>query len=184
MGYAIAEKLADCGAEVILISGKTELSIKNQNIQLIKVVSAQEMYQKCIVHFNRVNGAIMVAAVADYTPVSTSNHKIKKLASDLVITLKPTVDIAAELGKLKKENQLLIGFALETDNELENAHVKLQKKNLDFIVLNSLNEQGAGFEHNTNKITIIDKNNNIEKFQLKLKHEVAADIVDKLIKIV
>lgn len=181
MGYAIAETLAEYGAKVVLISGPVNITPKHPNIECIKVMSAQEMYDESLKYFPNTDGAIMSAAVADYTPESISDKKIKRNTSDLSIQLKPNPDIAASIGAIKAENQIVVGFALETDNELENAQKKLLKKNLDFIVLNSLKEEGAGFGHDTNKITIIDKSNKIEKFQLKTKKEVSLDIVNKII---
>ena len=181
MGYSIAEELADCGAHVILISGPVNIKLKNNRIDIVSVESAQEMYTACLKHFPDCDGAVMCAAVADFTPVNQENHKIKRGSYDWSLDLKPTSDIAAKLGEMKKESQVLIGFALETDDELNNAFKKLQKKNLDFIVLNSLNEPGAGFQTDTNKITIIDRNNNTRFFELKSKNEVAADIVREII---
>jgi phosphopantothenoylcysteine decarboxylase / phosphopantothenate---cysteine ligase len=181
MGYAIAEELAACGAMVILISGPVNLKVNHHKIKRINVTSAQEMYNACMKEFPNTDGAVLNAAVADFSPENVSTKKIKRRSKDLNIKLKPTIDIAAELGKIKKKKQLLVGFALETDDELENAKAKLKKKKLDFIVLNSLNEPGAGFNTDTNKITIIDKRNKISIFGLKLKMEVAKDIVDKMI---
>jgi len=181
MGYAIAEELAVRGAEVILVSGPVALSTQNRNIKIIQVESAEEMYQACITHFPECNGAVMAAAVADFTPAFTRPQKTKREEKNLVIELKPTRDIAAALGKIKKPNQILGGFALETSNELENAQKKMQRKNFDFIVLNSLNDAGAGFGYDTNQITFIEKNNKFQAFELKSKREAAADIVDKLI---
>lgn len=181
MGFCIAEELASKGANVILICGKTFLTTCNSNIKLINIVSAQEMYDETMKYFPTCNAAILSAAVADYKPIIAAKNKIKKTSQDLTITLTPTCDILASLGKEKKENQILVGFALETDNEEENAKEKLKKKNLDFIILNSLNDKGAGFEVSTNKITIIDKDEKVEKFELKSKEEVAKDIVNKLI---
>lgn len=183
MGYCIAEELASKGAKVILISGKTHLKTLNPDIKLINIVSAQEMFDEAIKYFTQCNGAILCAAVADYKPEYVAPNKIKKTSQELTITLTPTCDILASLGKIKKENQILVGFALETDNEVENAKNKLKKKNLDFIVLNSLNDKGAGFEVSTNKITIIDKEEKVENFELKSKEEVAKDIVNKLIEL-
>lgn len=181
MGFAIAEKLANEGAIVTLISGNTNLNISNSNIKEIKVGSAEEMYNETIKEFPKVNCAILTAAVSDYTPVNKSKNKLKKADNNLTIELKPTIDIAFELGKIKKAKQILVGFALETDNEIENAKNKLKKKNFDFIVLNSLNDKGAGFQHDTNKITIIDKKNKLTNYELKSKIEVAKDIVNKII---
>ncbi len=181
MGYAIAETLADFGAEVILISGPTSLNVTNKSITRINVTSAEQMYNAAIQHFETCDGAVLSAAVADYTPVESADKKIKSEKTNIAIHLKPTKDIAAELGKQKRDNQLLVGFALETHNEIENAIQKIKKKNLDFIVLNSLNDKNAGFQHDTNKITIIDRSNNTENFELKTKKEVAKDIVEKIV---
>ena len=184
MGYAIAEQLADCGAEVVLISGPVSLTIKNRNITLVKVETAEEMYKESLAHFPETNGAIMCAAVADFTPVKVANQKTKRAKDNWNLELRPTKDVAKSLGEVKKENQLLVGFALESTDEVNNARLKLERKNLDFIILNSLNEEGAGFQVDTNKITIIDRNNNQQFFELKSKKEVAIDIVDKIISII
>jgi len=180
MGYAIAEELAQQGAKVSLVSGPVKISAQHPNIEVIKVVSALEMYDQCIRIFPETDGAAMAAAVADFMPDSSSGQKIKRGDAGLLIKLVPTKDIAASLGATKSEKQILVGFALETNDELSNASRKLQKKNLDFIVLNSLNDPGAGFETDTNKITIIDKYNNRQDFQLKSKAEVAKDIVSRI----
>ncbi|MEN8120189.1 MAG: bifunctional phosphopantothenoylcysteine decarboxylase/phosphopantothenate--cysteine ligase CoaBC [Bacteroidota bacterium] len=179
MGYALAEECKSRGANVTLISGPVNIE-KPDGINLIDVTSAKQMLDACKKNFQDTDIAIMNAAVADYTPAQTSDKKIKRKGDDMSIELKPTKDIAAELGSLKKENQILIGFALETDNEEKNAAKKLVKKNLDFIVLNSLQDKGAGFGHDTNKISIVFKDNNIKKFELKPKKEVSEDIVDEI----
>lgn len=181
MGFAIAEELANRGAIVILVSGPVSIKPQHPNIQLIKISSANEMHEVCSTRFPHMDAAILSAAVADFTPVNPLPKKVKREKVNYVLELKPTTDIAADLGQLKKSKQVLVGFALETNDELENAQKKLKSKNLDFIVLNSLNDPGAGFQVDTNKITIIDKNNNIQKFELKTKAEVATDIVNKLI---
>jgi len=180
MGYALAEELAQRGAEVILVSGPTSLKVKHPAIRLINVTTASEMYQAAIAHFPAVDAAIMAAAVADFTPATALSEKIKD-KREFNLKLVPTTDIAAELGKMKHPGQVLAGFALETGNETKNAMKKLTQKNFDFIVLNSLNDDGAGFGHTTNKITIIDKKGHIEDFGLKLKSRVAADIINKLV---
>lgn len=182
MGYALAECCAERGAEVILVSGPVSITEKHPNIRKISVESAEEMYQAAVREFTGSDAAILCAAVADFTPESQSEQKIKREKEDLVLRLKPTHDIAAALGKLKKENQIMVGFALETNDEVEHAKDKLERKNLDFIVLNSLNDKGAGFRHDTNKITIIDKNS-VTEFPLKDKNEVAADIINHLAEI-
>ena len=180
MGFAIAEELADCGAEVILVSGPVNLSTNKRNIEIVKMESASEMYSECLARFPNCDGAVMCAAVADFTPVFVDTVKTKRGKENWKIELQPTKDIAAALGELKKENQIIAGFALETNDETDNARKKLESKNLDFIVLNSLNDKGAGFQVDTNKITIIDKSNNQQFFELKSKQEVAVDIVNKI----
>ncbi|MEA3445875.1 MAG: bifunctional phosphopantothenoylcysteine decarboxylase/phosphopantothenate--cysteine ligase CoaBC [Bacteroidota bacterium] len=181
MGYAIAEALAYEGAEVILVSGPVSLQISQPGIKRIDVVSAQQMFEAAIEHFPNTDGAIMTAAVADFTPLEKISSKVKRGKENYSIELKPTQDIAAKLGEIKEKHQLLVGFALETDNEIENAKLKIKKKNLDFIVLNSLNDFGAGFGYDTNKISILDKNNKISRFELKAKTKVAGDIVAKIV---
>ncbi len=180
MGYAIAEECAKRGAEVILISGPVSLKVEHPNVKRIDVMSAEEMFAESIKHFPTVDAAILSAAVADYRAATVAKQKIKRNPDEeLAITLYPNKDIAAELGKLKKENQRLIGFALETCDELENAQKKLSKKNFDFIVLNSLQDKGAGFQVDTNKVTIVNKEGKTE-YPLKTKKEVASDIVNCL----
>ncbi len=181
MGFSIAEELASQGAQVILVSGPTSLSTQNQNIKRIDVVSAREMYEASLRVFPSCDGGIMTAAVADFTPVTTENTKVKRGKENYTIELTPTKDIAASLGSIKTINQFLVGFALETNDEETNAKLKLEKKNLDFVVLNSLNDKGAGFQYDTNKITIINKRGECKKFGLKSKAEVAKDIVNELI---
>jgi phosphopantothenoylcysteine decarboxylase/phosphopantothenate--cysteine ligase len=181
MGLALAEEIAEYGGYVTLVLGPSYLNPGHPNIQTQNIVSAQEMYKESIRYFKKVDCAILTAAVSDFTPENKHKEKVKRENGNRIIKLKPTKDIALELGKLKKENQLLIGFALETHDELTNARLKLMKKKFDFIVLNSLRDEGAGFGYDTNKITIIDKNNKIERFELKSKTEVARDIVRKII---
>ncbi len=183
MGYAIAEELAEQGAEVILVSGPVSVSTRKVGIKVIRVESAEEMHKACVQYFPQCDGAVMTAAVADFTPATPAAQKTKREKENWNMELKPTQDIAAALGSQKKATQILIGFALETTDELENAQKKLARKNLDFIVLNSLNDTGAGFGGDTNKITVIDKNNKIQPFELKNKREVAADIVDMMVSI-
>lgn len=180
MGFALAEEFASQGAEVILVCGPNALKTVNPNIHRIDITSAEELFDASVKAFKSVNIAVLSAAVADYKPATVANQKIKKSSGSKNIDLVPTKDTLEELGKLKKSNQLLIGFALETENENENAKAKIKKKNLDFIVLNSLNDTGAGFKTDTNKITIIDKYNKSIKFELKSKAEVAKDIVEKI----
>ena len=180
MGFDIANEAAQMGAEVILISGPTHLNVNNSAIQLIRVQSAEEMFLQCHLFFNNVDVAIAAAAVADYKPKVIADQKIKKSDSNFSIELEKTKDILASLGEIKK-HQFLIGFALETENEIEHAKLKIQKKNLDLIVLNSLNDEGAGFGKATNKVTFIDKSFQIEPMPLKSKEEVAKDILNKII---
>jgi phosphopantothenoylcysteine decarboxylase / phosphopantothenate---cysteine ligase len=180
MGYDIAECAAENGAEVILVSGPTHLKCENHNVTIIPVVSAQQMYDACHQYFPEVDVTIAAAAVADYKPQQVAVHKIKKEENLLTIELEKTKDILASLGNIK-ENQFLVGFALETENEIENAKLKIRKKNLDLIVLNSLQDEGAGFGKPTNKITFIDKSFSIEPMQLKSKEAVAEDIINKII---
>ncbi len=178
MGVSLAEELDRRGAKVTLITGPVNIKAFGKNINSIPVKSAQDMYEIAMQHFPDVDVAIMAAAVADYTPKTVSATKVKKKPGDMNIELKRTKDIAYELGQIKQAHQITIGFALETNNEAENAKKKLAKKNFDFIVLNSLNDKGAGFQHNTNKITILDKQGNSQVYPLKSKPEVAKDIVD------
>ena len=180
MGVEIAKAAAEAGAEVTLVLGPSSLTVEHPAIELIRIESAQQLFEACQQHFEACDAAIMAAAVADYRPITTSSVKIKKKEGDLKIELERTVDIAASLGKQKREGQLLIGFALETNNEQENAQRKLKKKNFDFIVLNSLQDKGAGFRHDTNKITIFRKDNKIKKFELKSKKAVAVDIINEI----
>ncbi|MFC4479278.1 bifunctional phosphopantothenoylcysteine decarboxylase/phosphopantothenate--cysteine ligase CoaBC [Flavobacterium chungangensis] len=180
MGFDIANEAASLGAEVFLIAGPTHLKAKNSLIKVVDVVSAQEMYDACHLYFNEVDAAIAAAAVADYRPKFVADQKIKKNTVEFSIDLEKTKDILSSLGAIKK-NQFLIGFALETENEIENAKLKIQKKNLDLIVLNSLQDKGAGFKKETNKVTFIDKNFEIEPTELKSKESVAADILNKVI---
>jgi len=182
MGYAIANELEKHGAEVKLISGPVDIKCKNSNVELIKVQTAQQMYEACKEDYSQCDIAIFAAAVADFSVKNKSNSKIKKQTEELSLKLIPNVDIAKEMGHIKKSDQLNIGFALETDNEMYNAKEKIKSKNFDFIVLNSLKDKGAGFEYDTNKISIIDKNNNVENFELKSKADVAVDIVKAIIK--
>ncbi len=180
MGYELAKSAANLGAVVILISGPSSLNINHENINLIRVVSADEMYEAAHKYYDEVDIAIAAAAVADYKPKTVADQKIKKASADLSLALVKNKDILFSLGE-KKKNQFLVGFALETENEIENAIEKLKKKNLDAIVLNSLNDDGAGFGKATNKITFIDKNSSIKTFELKTKAAVAVDILSEII---
>ncbi len=181
MGIAIAEELHSRGAEVQLILGPSEIKI-DENIKIKKVVTAEEMHKACMKDFKKFNVVIMAAAVADYSPKNKSHQKIKKNSGGLSIELIKTKDILSEAGKIKSPDQVLVGFALETNNEKANALKKLKEKNADLIVLNSMKDKGAGFGFETNRITIFDKNKNEYKFPLKTKKEVAADIVNTIIK--
>jgi phosphopantothenoylcysteine decarboxylase/phosphopantothenate--cysteine ligase len=184
MGIALADTAAIYGAEVELVLGPVSILPSESSVKVTHVTTADSMASECISKFPTCDIAILSAAVADYTPAIVEREKMKKSVKDLTIRLRPTTDIAAELGKLKKKSQLLAGFALETDNEITNAKDKLKRKKLDIIVLNSLREKGAGFDHDTNRITIIDKNNNIDKFELKSKGEAARDILDKIVSMI
>jgi phosphopantothenoylcysteine decarboxylase/phosphopantothenate--cysteine ligase len=181
MGFVLAEACAEEGASVLLVSGPVNLEHVHPGITRFDVTSAGEMAEKCLALFGECRVGIMTAAVADYTPSRKYTSKLKRTKENLVIELVPTPDIAAELGRRKRKDQVLVGFALETEREEANARLKLKKKNLDFIVLNSLKDEGAGFGADTNKITIIDADNNIRHFELKSKREVAYDIIDKLV---
>lgn len=180
MGFEIAKQAANLGAEVFLISGPSNENINHSLVHRIDVISAEDMYQATHQYFDTVHIAILSAAVADYKPKNVATQKIKKTDASLTIELAPTKDILASLGEIKK-HQFLVGFALETNNEIENAIAKLKRKNLDMIVLNSLQDSGAGFATNTNKITIIDKNLNSTNFDLKSKTAVAKDIINEII---
>lgn len=183
MGYAIAEEAARRGAEVTLVSGPVAISTTLPQINIIKIESGREMYNVCLEKFPQCDYAIMCAAVADYSPITCAENKIKRENDEIpVIKLTKNPDIAASLGKIKTVNQKVIGFALETNNEEFNAIEKLKRKNLDMIILNSLQDDGAGFGTDTNKITIFDYNENKTTFPLKSKIEVAKDIIDHIIK--
>lgn len=178
MGFALAEHLASLGAKVILVCGPVYLTARHPTIQRVDVTSADDMYEACLKYFGGCDGAIMTAAVADYAPLVKEQEKIKRTKGNMILELRPNKDIAAELGRIKMRHQLLVGFALESQNEMENALNKLHSKNLDMIVLNSLKVAGAGFGVDTNKITILTKEGQILNYPLKSKHEVAVDIVN------
>jgi phosphopantothenoylcysteine decarboxylase/phosphopantothenate--cysteine ligase len=184
MGIALADAAAKYGADVDLVLGPVNILPSDSTIRVTRVTTAASMATECISRFPACDIAILSAAVADYTPVSVEKEKMKKKGKDLTLKLKPTTDIAAELGKLKKPSQILAGFALETGNEISNAKEKLKRKKLDIIVLNSLRDHGAGFDFDTNRITIIDKYNNIDKFELKSKEEAARDILEKIVSMI
>lgn len=183
MGFALAEEIARRGGAVELVLGPVSLSTANLHprIHVTQVESAGEMYEACVRLFPESDGGILCAAVADFTPEQRADEKIKRKGDDLVVRLKPTRDIAAAMGHLKSDSQVLVGFALETNDEEVNAERKLEKKNLDFIVLNSLRDEGAGFRTDTNKITIIRRDRTSVPFPLKSKADVAVDIVDELV---
>lgn len=181
MGFAIAERLARLGAKVTLVTGPTSLHTSHPGIDVTQVVSAEEMYDACVAVFPETDIAVLAAAVADYRPAVRHDQKIKKTADQTTLPLVPTKDIAATLGEMKKNGQLVVGFALETENEKANALGKLASKNLDMIVLNSLRDEGAAFGHDTNKVTIIDREQNSVSYELKSKKEVAEDIVNAIL---
>ncbi len=181
MGYAIAEEAANAGADVTLVSGPTHLSLDHPKVEVVSVRSGKEMFEACDSVYSQVDISVFAAAVADYAPKSIADQKIKKQGDSMSIELGKTIDIAKALGVKKSPSQLNVGFALETNNEVVNAKGKVESKNFDLIVLNSLQDSGAGFGHDTNKISIIDKANNIQHFELKTKKEVAKDIVNAII---
>jgi phosphopantothenoylcysteine decarboxylase / phosphopantothenate---cysteine ligase len=182
MGYALAEEFYQRGADVTVISGPVNLNKGVNGFKLVKVHSAQEMYDAALSN-ESFDIAVLSAAVADYTPVEVAKEKIKKNDGELIVQLKKTADILGAIGKNKKDNQLVVGFALETENEKENAVQKLKNKNADLIVLNSLKDEGAGFGHDTNKVTIYYKDGKVKETELKSKREIAKDIVDSIIEI-
>ena len=181
MGFEIAKTAANLGAQVTLVTGPTHEKVSHSLIEVIPVVSAEEMYNAVHKHYGETNIAILSAAVADFKPKVVANQKIKKKDSAMLIELEKTKDILESLGNTKT-HQFLVGFALETNNELENAKDKLKRKNLNLIVLNSLNDKGAGFKNNTNKVTFIDNKDNVTEFQLKDKAEVAQDLFNEILK--
>ena len=180
MGYALAEACAERGAHVLLVSGPVQLRMDHPLVQRLDVTSAAEMHQEAVRLFPEVDAAILCAAVADFTPERTYDQKMKRQGADLVVRLKPTQDIAAHLGSIKQPGQTLVGFALETHEEADHAREKLIRKNLDFIVLNSLNDAGAGFGYDTNKVSILTAEGYTFEHSLKSKKEVAEDILDTL----
>ncbi len=183
MGFALARECAERGMEVTLIAGPVDLKIDHPNITRIDVVSALEMYGACNKYFADQDAAIMCAAVADYRPAEVAEQKIKRKGEDMTIRLVPNPDIAASLGEKLQPHQTLVGFALETNDERKHALGKMEKKNLDMIVLNSLQEKGAGFKVDTNKVTLLHRSGEEQKFELKHKDDVATDIVDALLAI-
>ncbi len=181
MGVAIAEQFAARGALVTLVLGPSKLSPQHPGITTVRVESAQQMYEAAVQHFEQADIAVLSAAVADYRPAQVAEQKIKKSGERMTIELEKTPDIAASLGRMKRPGQFIVGFALETNDELQNANEKLTKKNFDFIVLNSLQDAGAGFNFDTNKITILHRGNKRKDFELKTKAEVAEDIVNEVL---
>ena len=180
MGFSLARVCAERGARVVLVAGPVTLPTPCASIRRIDVETAEEMYRAVVAEYADADAAICCAAVADYAPAEYHETKMKRNADDLTIVLKPNKDIAAELGKIKRDGQRLVGFALETDHEAENAQAKMQRKNFDFIVLNSLRDSGAGFRGDTNKVTIWHRDGHSVEYPVKSKLEVAADIVDAL----
>jgi len=180
MGFAIANEFAERGGEVTLVTGPTALNSNDESIRRIDVVNARDMHDACKLHFDDADIVVMTAAVADFTPENVADEKIKKSDEEMTIKLKPTVDILSEMGKKKSDGQFLAGFALETENLIANAEGKLKRKNLDLIVLNSPRDAGAAFGVETNKVTLITKKGEMTELELKLKHDVAIDIVDKI----
>ena len=184
MGIALADAASEYGATVELILGPVDIGPTGISVKVTDVLTAAAMARECISKFPDCDIAILSAAVADFTPADVKESKIKKDKNEFSLKLKPTADIAATLGNMKKPGQIVAGFALETDDEIENARKKLVSKNLDLIVLNSLRESGAGFGYDTNKITLIDRNNIIDKFELKSKEEAAKDILNKIVSMI
>ncbi|MCU0378796.1 MAG: bifunctional phosphopantothenoylcysteine decarboxylase/phosphopantothenate--cysteine ligase CoaBC [Bacteroidales bacterium] len=184
MGIALADRAAVMGAEVTLVLGPVNLRPGQAGVKTINVTTADEMKEATLSAFRGCDIAILAAAVADFTPETKENRKLKRTGGEMVIKLRPTEDIAALLGGMKSHDQFLAGFALETDDEMANAISKLKRKNLDIIILNSLKDEGSGFGHETNRVTIIDSNNNIDKFELKTKDEVASDILQKIVSLI
>ncbi|MFC6997747.1 bifunctional phosphopantothenoylcysteine decarboxylase/phosphopantothenate--cysteine ligase CoaBC [Rufibacter roseus] len=179
MGYALARCFAEQGAQVFLVSGPTALRLEHPNVEVINVMSADDMFAACQPLAAETDVWVFAAAVADYKPQQVATSKIKKSDDSFTIQLVKNVDIAATLGQQKRSDQFAVGFALETDQELQNAQAKLQKKNLDMVVLNSLRDTGAGFRHDTNKITIV-KPHTVEEYELKAKEQVAQDILESI----
>lgn len=180
MGYAIAQQFLQQGAEVFLVSGPVSIELKHPNLTIVDVHSASEMYMACCQFFEEVDIAVFAAAVADYRPAKVAEQKIKKDENSFTITMTKNIDIAYEFGKIKNDNQLSVGFALETNDELAHAQGKLQKKNFDMVVLNSMNDANATFGYDTNKITVVKKDLLPKEYSLKSKTEVAKDIVKEI----
>ena len=180
MGFALAEVCAKQGAEVTLVTGPVHLSIRHSRVQRINVETAEEMHRAVMARFEQMDGAILCAAVADFKPKTMNESKIKREKDDLIIELSPTQDIAYEVGKVKRHEQFVVGFALETNDEEANAMKKMERKNFDFIVLNSLQDRNSGFGFDTNKISIIHRSGHTKKFELKSKLAVADDIINEI----
>lgn len=181
MGIALADTAAEYGADVVLVLGPVNRMPENRSVKVINVISAESMATECVARFPVCDIAILAAAVADFSPEKVEERKIKRTGDEIILKLKPTKDIAETLGRMKKKSQILAGFALETHDETANATAKLVRKKLDLIVLNSMQDNGAGFGYDTNMITIIDRNNIINRFELKSKEEAARDILDKIV---
>ena len=184
MGFAIAEELSRRGANVKLITGPSSLSLKDASVERTNVKTSDEMFSACMKEFEKMDIIVMSAAVADYKPDSIADEKIKKKNNLLSLSLIPTIDILKSMGEKKKTNQFLVGFALETNDELSNAKDKLKRKNLDMIVLNSLNDEGSGFEVPTNRVTIIERSGKEHSYSKKPKEDVARDLVNVLTEII
>ena len=184
MGFAIAEAFAAEGAKVHLVTGPVFLEVRSSGIEVSRVTSAADMFARCEEVIDQVDIAVFNAAVSDFTPIRASEVKVKRGSGEWTLQLKPTRDIAAEMGKRKRAGQIMVGFALETDHELEHARRKLEKKNMDLVVLNSMRDSGAGFETDTNRVTMVDRLGNVDRYELKPKAQVASDLVQRVIKMV
>ena len=184
MGFAIAEAFAAEGAKVHLVTGPVSLEVRSSGIEVSRVTSAADMFARCEEVIDQVDIAVFNAAVSDFTPIRASEVKVKRGSGEWILQLKPTRDIAAEMGRRKRAGQIMVGFALETEHELEHARQKLEKKNMDLVVLNSMRDSGAGFETDTNRVTVVDRLGNVERYELKPKAQVASDLVQWVIKMV
>jgi len=184
MGFAIAEAFAAEGAKVHLVTGPVSLEVRSSGIEVSRVTSAADMFARCEEVIDQVDIAVFNAAVSDFTPIRASEVKVKRGSGEWTLQLKPTRDIAAEMGRRKRAGQIMVGFALETDHELEHARQKLEKKNMDLVVLNSMRDSGAGFETDTNRVTMVDRLGNVDRYELKPKAQVASDLVQWVIKMV
>ena len=184
MGFAIAEAFAAEGAKVHLVTGPVSLEVRSSGIEVSRVTSAADMFARCEEVIDQVDIAVFNAAVSDFTPIRASEVKVKRGSGEWTLKLKPTRDIAAEMGRRKRAGQIMVGFALETEHELEYARQKLEKKNMDLVVLNSMRDSGAGFETDTNRVTMVDRLGNVDRYELKPKAQVASDLVQRVIKMV